>query len=159
MTAEVVDIVKWRLLRLTGPAALAVTLKRIKRPSAIPVLESVSRAVDYYRDKLGFDVDLYDTLPEHYGFAQRDSCGIHFAFWKGVSPSPNSKAVPPDMFDLYVYVEDVEGLYDELVDRGAEIVHGPVDQGYGTHEFRVRDPHGYILAFGRQLVGTSEPTC
>jgi uncharacterized glyoxalase superfamily protein PhnB len=53
------------------------------------------------------------------------------------------------MFDLYIHVEDVERLYEELVSRGADIVHGPVDQGYGTHEFGVRDPHGYILAFGR----------
>ena len=134
------------------------TKPRLLSHSTVLLVESVSRAVDYYRDKLGFDVDLYDTLPEHYGFAQRDSCGVHFAHWKGVNPSPNSKAVPPDMFDLYVYVEDVEGLYEELLDRGAEIVHGPVDQGYGTHEFRVRDPHGYIIAFGRSLDRTSRPS-
>lgn len=44
------------------------------------------------------------------------------------------------MFDIYVYVEDVEGLYRELFSRGAEIVHGPVDQGYGTHEFLFSAP-------------------
>ncbi len=53
-----------------------------------------------------------------------------------------------DWFDVYVYVDDLAALYDELVGRGAEIVHGPVDQEYGIREFRVRDPHGYILAFG-----------
>jgi hypothetical protein len=52
------------------------------------------------------------------------------------------------MFDIYVYGEDVDGLDAELAERGADIVHGPVKQGYGAYEFRVRDEHGYILAFG-----------
>jgi uncharacterized glyoxalase superfamily protein PhnB len=125
------------------------TAVKLLSHSTVLLVESVSRAVDYYRDKLGFAVERNDTLPEHYGFAQRDACGVHFAHWDGVGPQPNSEAVPPDMFDLYIHVEDVEGLYEEFVSRGAEIVHAPVDQGYGTHEFRVRDPHGYILAFGR----------
>ena len=47
----------------------------------------------------------------------------------------------------------MEALQAELVDRGAELVHGPVDQGYGLRELRVRDPHGYILAFGQPLEG------
>ena len=52
------------------------------------------------------------------------------------------------MFDLYVYVEDVEELHEELAERGAEILGGPVNTEYGMREFRVRDPEGYILAFG-----------
>ena len=33
--------------------------------------------------------------------------------------------------------------------RGAEVLHGPVDQEYGQRELRVRDHEGYILAFGQ----------
>ena len=133
------------------------TAARLLSHATVLLVDDVARAVDYYRDKLGFQVDRYDTLPEHYGFAQRDACGVHFAHWDGVRPRPNSVAVPPDMFDIYVQVEDVEGLYQELVGRGAEIVQGPVEQEYGTHEFRVRDPHGYILAFGRIRDKPSKP--
>jgi len=55
------------------------------------------------------------------------------------------------MFDIYVYVEDVEALHDELAERGATLLNEPTDQAYGLREFRVRDPHGYILAFGKVL--------
>lgn len=120
----------------------------LERHATVLLVDSVSKALDYYGDALGFEVDRYDRLPDHYGYAQRGGCSVHFAHWDGVASRPNSEVVPPDMFDLYVYAEDVDGLYGELVDRGADIVHGPVDQGYGTHEFRVRDPDGYILAFG-----------
>lgn len=44
----------------------------------------------------------------------------------------------------------MEGLHAAVTERGAELVHGVVDQGYGMREFRVRDPVGYILAFGRR---------
>ena len=118
------------------------------RHSTVLLVECVARAAGYYRDALGFDVELYDALPEHYAYATRDACSIHFACFENGQVRPNSQAVPPDMFDVYVYVDDLAALYDELVRRGAEIVHGPIDQEYGLREFRVRDPHGYILAFG-----------
>jgi catechol 2,3-dioxygenase-like lactoylglutathione lyase family enzyme len=116
--------------------------------ATVLLVDDVRRSLDYYRDKLGFEVDEYDLNPEHYGYARRGACAVHFACFEHAGPQPNSVAVPPDMFDAYVYVDDVEGLHEELVERGAELVHAPVDQAYGLREIRVRDPSGYILAFG-----------
>jgi predicted enzyme related to lactoylglutathione lyase len=127
-----------RLMALTGHATVLL-------------VEDVRRATDYYRDALGFDVELYDRIPDHYGYAQRDGCHVHFARFDGVTPRSNSEVVPPDMFDAYFWVDDVDRLYGDVVERGAEVVHGPVDQGYGLREFRVRDPNGYVLAFGQPL--------
>jgi catechol 2,3-dioxygenase-like lactoylglutathione lyase family enzyme len=118
--------------------------------ATVLLVEDVRRSTDYYRDKLGFEVDLYDRIPEHYGYARRDRCSVHFAHWNGAPARPNSEAVPPDMFDLYVYVDDVDALHAELVERGAEVHGPPVGQGYGMLDFRVSDPDGYVLAFGRQ---------
>jgi predicted enzyme related to lactoylglutathione lyase len=121
--------------------------------ATVLLVEDVRRATDYYRDALGFDVELYDRIPDHYGYARRDGCHVHFAHFEGAFARPNSEVVPPDMFDAYFWVDDVERMYSDVVERGAEIVHGPVDQGYGLREFRVRDPEGYILAFGQPLDG------
>jgi len=115
------------------------------------LVDDVKRAGDYYRDRLGFDVAYYDQNPRHYAYASRDDCHIHFACFRNAPAQPNSVAVPPDMFDVYVYVDDLDSLHAELVERGADLVHGPVEQGYGLREIRVRDPHGYILAFGKVL--------
>jgi catechol 2,3-dioxygenase-like lactoylglutathione lyase family enzyme len=121
----------------------------VKIAGHAPVLlvEDLGRALDYYRDKLGFDVEVWQ--PRHYGQASRDGRQIHFACFKESGPRPNAEAVPPDMFDVYLYVDDVHALYEELRERGADLLHGPVEQGYGLREIRVRDPHGYILAFGK----------
>lgn len=124
--------------------------RALQHHATVLLVESVPETIAYYRDALGFEIELYDTIPDHYAFALRDNCSVHFAHWDGVAPRPNSADVPPDMFDLYVYVEDVDGLHTELVDRGADVIQAPTRQGYGTYEIRVRDPNGYILAFGRQ---------
>jgi predicted enzyme related to lactoylglutathione lyase len=119
--------------------------------ATVLLVEDVQRALEYYRDRLGFEISEYDRLPEHYGYASRDGCHVHFARFEGVRPRPNNEVAPPDMFDIYIYVEDVDAFHSELVERGADLLHGPVDQGYGLREARVRDPHGYILAFGKVL--------
>jgi catechol 2,3-dioxygenase-like lactoylglutathione lyase family enzyme len=118
-----------------------------------PVLlvTDVRVAAEYYRDRLGFDVDFYDRIPEHYAYASRDGCRVHFARFEGVAPRPNVEVVPPDMFDVYFWVDDVDVFHDELVARGAEVIQAPTDQGYGQRDIRVRDPFGYILAFGQPL--------
>jgi catechol 2,3-dioxygenase-like lactoylglutathione lyase family enzyme len=119
--------------------------------ATVLLVTDVRRSTDYYRDALGFEVEPYDQLPGHYGYARRDGCHVHFACFDGVGSRPNSEAVPPDMFDAYFWTDDVDGLYAELLERGAELVHEPIDQGYGLREFRARDPDGHILAFGRPL--------
>ena len=124
--------------------------RTLEHHATVLLVESVPTAVAYYRDALGFEIEPYDKIPDHYAFAQRDNCSVHFAHWNDVAPRPNSAVVPPDMFDLYAYVEDVDGLYTELTNRGADVIQAPTRQGYGTYEIRVRDPDGYILAFGRQ---------
>jgi predicted enzyme related to lactoylglutathione lyase len=124
---------------------------RLTAHATVLLVEDVGLALDYYRHKLGFEVSQYERLPDHYGYASRDDCHVHFAHWEGVGPRPNSEVAGPDVFDIYVYVDDVEALHAELVERGAELLHAPVDQGYGLREIRVRDPHGYVIAFGKLL--------
>ena len=121
--------------------------------ATVLLVEDVKRALEYYRDRLGFDISHYEKLPEHYGYASRDDCHVHFASFHGVKPRPNSEVAPPDMFDIYFWVEDVDAFHGELVEGGADVIQEPVDQGYGLRDFRVRDPHGYVLAFGKILNG------
>ena len=117
--------------------------------ATVLVVDDVAAALDDYRDKLGFEGHAWETNPEHYGYASRGGCHVHFCHVHGARPRPNHVAFPPDMFDLYVYVDDVDALHGELAGRGADILNAPVNTEYGLREIRVRDPHGYILAFGR----------
>jgi catechol 2,3-dioxygenase-like lactoylglutathione lyase family enzyme len=119
----------------------------IESHAPVLLVDDLDSALDYYRDRLAFHVEVWQ--PRHYGQAMRDGCQLHFACFKESGPRPNVHAVPPDMFDVYFYVDDVEALYDEFRELGADLVHGPVEQDYGLREIRVRDTDGYILAFGK----------
>ena len=117
--------------------------------ASVLLVADVARSLQYYRDALGFETRAWDVNPEHYGYASREDCHLHFARFESARARPNHEEAPPDMFDVYVWVDDVDALYAELSSRGADLLHGPVEQEYGLRELRVRDPDGYILAFGR----------
>jgi uncharacterized glyoxalase superfamily protein PhnB len=58
-----------------------------------------------------------------------------------------------DRFDTgrgvtYLVVTDPDARYERAVAAGADIVHGPVDQPYGSREIAVRDPEGNIWSLG-----------
>ena len=121
----------------------------IESHATVLLVDDVAGQIDRYVRKLGFEGHAWQANPHEYGYVSRDDCHVHFARLSVGRPNPNSELVPPDMFDLYVYVEDVEELHAELAERGAEILNAPVTTEYGMHEFRVRDPEGYVLAFGK----------
>ena len=52
--------------------------------------------------------------------------------------------------DLYIRVDDVEGLFRQLKDR-IEVRVGLSDTFYGTREFIVRDLNGFWITFGQDL--------
>lgn len=52
---------------------------------------------------------------------------------------------------IYCYPADVDTYHDEIVARGASILHPPRDTEYGMREFSLEDPNGYLVSFGRAL--------
>ena len=74
---------------------------------------------------------------------------LHVARVPGAVPRPNNATGAPGLFDVDVYVDDVDVLDGVPRGRGTEVVHGPVDQWYGLRELRVRDANGCVLALGQ----------
>lgn len=54
-------------------------------------------------------------------------------------------------WDAYVWVEGLDELFAEMKANGATIEYEPcIQEDYDMKEFAVRDPDGYVLAFGQQ---------
>lgn len=113
------------------------------------VVPDVAAALAHYRDTLGFDVEPYAHAPDDNGTATRDGCTIFLN--RGERALPNSQVVPPDLFDVYLWTDDVRALDEELRGRGADVLHGPTERPWGMLEIRVRDLNGYVLGFGQPL--------
>lgn len=58
---------------------------------------------------------------------------------------------------LYVYVEDVDGLFARATDAGAAVEQPPEDQDYGGRTCGLRDPEGQRWWFGSYRPGTYGP--
>lgn len=54
---------------------------------------------------------------------------------------------------LYVYVDDVDMHYERAKAAGAEIVRELQDTEYGSREYSVRDPEGFLWSFGTYRPG------
>jgi catechol 2,3-dioxygenase-like lactoylglutathione lyase family enzyme len=113
------------------------------------VVRDVAATLAYYRDVLGFTVRGYEHAPEDNGTATRDGCTIFFN--RGPRAAPNAQLVPPDLFDVYLWTDDVRALHEEFVGRGAKVLHPPTERPWGMLEIRVRDVNGYVLGIGQPL--------
>jgi catechol 2,3-dioxygenase-like lactoylglutathione lyase family enzyme len=108
----------------------------VKDHATVLKVPDVLAALAWFRDALGFEVEPYEDGSD-YGYARKGGVSFHVA-----------RAPSPGLWSAYVYVDDVDALYAELVERGAEIVQTPTDKEYGMRDLLVRGPGGHVLAFG-----------
>lgn len=123
--------------------------------TASPVLGvgQVRQAAEYYRDVLGFSLDPVDGVfqpsPDEpggvYAIVKRLGVWIHFQIRRDGSPRAQRPAFERD---VYLYVDDLDGLYSDLRRRGANIRSAPQMAPHGIREMVVEDLNGYRLAFG-----------
>ncbi|MDB4897790.1 MAG: hypothetical protein JWN15_4052 [Firmicutes bacterium] len=107
----------------------------------IPVLfvEDVESAMEFYTEKLGFQVSFRSEW-EYHGVV-RD--GIELNIGKGKPNTASTQAA-----NLYFMVDSVDAVREEFVRSGAVASSVQViEQSYGSRELHLRDPFGYHLAF------------
>ena len=109
------------------------------------VVEDVVATAEYYRDFLGFRILGFWGEPPAYSIVSRDGVEIHFG--KAGQSGTSNSAVRSGSFDLYIWVNDVNAMFEELSAVGAEMVEGPVTRIYDSTELVVKDRNGYILVF------------
>ncbi|HWY43363.1 MAG TPA: VOC family protein [Candidatus Sulfotelmatobacter sp.] len=122
----------------------AARLKSISPQFPVP---DVVVAAEYYRDKLGFKILGYFLDPPVYCIVERDSVEIHLGRLEpDATFSPNSSRRDGGL-DAYIWVTDVDALYAELKERGANVIEPPTVRVYNCYEMVVKDIYGFRLAF------------
>jgi uncharacterized glyoxalase superfamily protein PhnB len=114
----------------------------------IPVLKvnDLQHSIDYYTQTLGFSVCW--RAPNDGG---GENCWLDLGETSlMLSTGSHLGGTPSFTGTLYIDMDGVEEFYEEVKDR-VELV-WPLDvMDYGTREFGVRDPNGYILAFSEAI--------
>lgn len=123
--------------------------------SIAPVLlvADVFETAEYYRDILGFQFDQIHGEPPSFVIVERDGARLMFRQPRQGAPPPANGSVSPGFpIDVFLYVQDVEGLAAELRGKGADILEGPTDRPiWNGKELTVRDCNARVLCFGQAM--------
>ncbi|MDN5919116.1 MAG: VOC family protein [Pseudonocardia sp.] len=121
----------------------------------LPVSD-IDRAVAFYRDRVGFDLD-HDTTNEHMHVVQLTPRGSGCSIVFGDLP-PHREMAPGAMRSLQLCVADAAAARDELLSRGVEaselVSFGDQD---GSTFFGFADPDGNTWSVQELKVRSGKP--
>jgi predicted enzyme related to lactoylglutathione lyase len=118
--------------------------------SPVLLVADLDRAVAYYHDRLGFECQVFGD-PPNFATADRDAATILLAATEDPDRIVPYWKIVDKMWNAYIRVDDVDALYAEVQERGAEIDYTIYNAPHGFREFGVQDPDGHDIAFGEPL--------
>jgi catechol 2,3-dioxygenase-like lactoylglutathione lyase family enzyme len=127
-----------------------VTVRRASQITGIApqfLVDDLDRAIAYYRDRLGFEVDF--TYESFYAGVSRDGFAIHLKHATRLA-AERAHRRQHEHLDAYIAVSGIRGLFSELQMRGADVIKPLEQRPWACLDFYVEDPDGYILCFSEQ---------
>jgi uncharacterized glyoxalase superfamily protein PhnB len=122
-------------------------MAKLTGSAAILLVSDVTLSAEWYRDKLGFTIGSIYGAPPDFAIIERNEQHIMLSKANPAQIKPHWKIVEK-MWNIYFWVDDVETLYKEFIDAGANIDYSLYTAPYGVKEFGINDPDGYDIAFG-----------
>ena len=111
------------------------------------LVDDLDRAIAYYCDKLGFELDF--KYQSFYASVSRDGFSIHLKDAPRLAAEREFRK-RHEHLDAYVSVAGIRDLFSELERRGAQVIRPLEQRPWACLDFYVEDPDGYILCFSEQ---------
>jgi len=124
---------------------MAAAASRITSFAPQLLVDDLDRAIKFYSDVLGFSFG--SPWRGFYAIGERDGFAVHL---KCAPKTVEDRAhrQQQEHLDVYAGVIGVAALYEACKAKGATIIKPLARTAWGTSDFYIRDPEGYILAFG-----------
>ena len=100
-------------------------------------VSDLRRAVDFYRDTLGFSLEFAD---ESFHYARFDVAGMRFAVASGGERPEGDRHT-----GIGIVVPDVDAAYEELNAKGVRFTMAPSRQPWGGYMAMFADPDGNVF--------------
>ncbi len=131
-----------------------MTEQQVQRISPVLVYDDGDKAIKFLTEAFAFTEHAVHRTPD--GAIAHAELEYHGAY---IGLSDRVKGVE-SLFDLgpcavYVVVDDPDAHHARAVAAGAEVVFPLTDQDYGSRDYAVRDPEGFVWAFGTYAPGSS----
>lgn len=111
-------------------------------------VQDLARSVAFYRDRLGFAVDV--EVPG-WCFLSRGACRLMIGH---CSDTPPAHTLGDHNYFAYVEVEDIDGLHQEFCHRGLDALPAPESKPWGMRELLVVTPDGHRMMFGEAIASS-----
>ena len=109
------------------------------------LVDDLDNAIKFYSDVLGFSFG--PPWRGFYAIGERDGFEVHLKCApKTVADRTHRRE--HEHLDIYAGVVGVDALYETCKAKGATITKPLASTPWGTRDFYIMDPEGYILAFG-----------
>ncbi len=118
--------------------------KRFVRAAPVFPVDDATKSAEYYKNTLGFEIRVLFGDPAFYAVVQREGVRIHLS-----EREDTSRKIEP--CTVYVFVRDIDELYEEYNGKGVEMFSPPENQDYGMREFEMSDINGHFLVFGQTI--------
>lgn len=119
--------------------------RKVVRTRHVLAVKDLKIEADYYKDKLGFDLDFTAPGWEFLSFG-------NFKVMLGeCADEMSAEATGNHSWYAHVIVENVDEVYEELIERGVKILAKIADKPWGIREFTVVTPDGHRIGFGEVI--------
>ncbi len=130
------------------------TKQTVQRFSPVLVYDDGAKAIQFLTQAFGF------TEREAHKNPDGSIAHAELGYEGGVIGLSDRAKGERSIFDLgpcaiYVVVDDPDAHHDRAVAAGADVVYPLTDQEYGSRDYAVRDPEGFVWAFGTYVPGSS----
>ena len=110
-------------------------------------VRDLKESTQFYMDVLGFQRDFGDGS-DGWSFLSRDNFKVRLGECPDEKPA---SALGNHSYFVYLTVEGLDQLHQELSARGAPVVSAPENQPWGMREFSIRTPDGHRIRFGEPI--------
>ena len=120
-------------------------MQNISHLSPILAVSNMEASLKFY-NSLGFTTEfLWQDPPSYAVLAAGENASVHLSLL-----DPEDRANPPRGI-IYIFVHDVDKLYQDCLDQGIKIKVEIGDRDYRMRDFEIKDPDGNLLTLGKGL--------
>ena len=129
---------------------MAHLLASIYSTVSVIATDDIEKSILYYTDILGFLPDFKYGEPPVYAGVKSGNAEIYFTLDPSLSGTYKANNLKPEIF---IWVPDVNSLFNTHIEKGAEIVEPVGDRPWGARQYVVKEINGYHLKFAQPLNG------
>lgn len=119
--------------------------RKVVHTRHVLAVKDLAVAADYFKEKLGFDLDFTAPGWEFLSF------GIFKVMLGECSDALWAHETGDHSYFAHCLVENIDQVYEELRSRGAKIIHPIGDKPWGLREFAIVTPDGHRITYGQVI--------